>query len=39
MHKILDGKHERNNPLGKLRHRWKNNTKLYLKVVGFEIVE
>jgi len=39
MHKILDGKHERNKPLVKLRRSWKNNTKLYLQDVGFDISE
>ena len=33
MHKILDGIHERNKPLGKLRRSWKNNTKLYISIV------
>jgi len=40
MHKILDGKYERNKHLGKLRHSSKNyNTKLYLQDVGFDVLE
>ena len=39
VHKISEGKHERNKSLGKLRCSWKSNTKLYLQDVGFDVVE
>jgi hypothetical protein len=34
MYKILVGEHEGKRPLGRLRHRWENNTELELIEIG-----
>ena len=34
MHKVLVGKPGRKRPLGRLRHRWKDNIKMDLEEVG-----
>jgi hypothetical protein len=33
---ILIGKHERKRPLGRPRHSWEDNIKMYLKAVGWK---
>jgi hypothetical protein len=35
MHKILVGKPEVKRPLGRSRRRWVNNTKTYLREIGW----
>ena len=34
MHKVLVGKPEGKRPLGRPRHRWEDNNKMYLEEVG-----
>ena len=34
MHKVLVGKPEGKRPLGRPRHRWEDNIKMYLEEVG-----
>jgi hypothetical protein len=36
---ILIGKPEWKRPLGRPRHRWKNNIKMHLREIGWEVVE
>jgi hypothetical protein len=38
-HKSLVGKHEGKRPLGKSRHRWKDNISMYLRETGWEGVD
>jgi hypothetical protein len=33
---LLVGKPEEKKPLGRSRHRWEDNIKMYLQVVGYE---
>jgi len=36
IYKILVGKPERKRPLGRPRHRWEGNIRLYLRYIGWE---
>jgi predicted PP-loop superfamily ATPase len=37
VYKILVGKPEGKRPLGRCRHRWKNNVKMYLREIGLRV--
>jgi len=38
-YKILVGKPERKRPLERPMHRWKDNIKMYLREIGWEVVD
>jgi len=38
-YKILFGKPEEKKPLGRPRHKWKDNIKMDLRVIGYEGVD
>jgi hypothetical protein len=38
-YRVLVGRLEGNRPLGRPRHRWEDNIKMYLKEVGWRVIE
>jgi hypothetical protein len=38
-YKILVGNPQRKRPLGRSRHRWKDNIEMHIKEIGCEVVD